>query len=255
MIPIHTSDGVEALEIIKRDRPRATILDVMLPKLLGFEISELVKNDPDLRGIPVILLAAQLNSHRFKRPPKYLYGADGYLEIKDIPELALELLTDLMSGRKPRHPMAESEIFPHGVAASEESAAAPPPPPPAPEPATAPPPPPPPAPEPAAAPPPPPPPPPEPEPEPDIPPEEMKEHEKAKRLARIIVSDIKLYNQDAVLEGAKNGTFYELLEKDINDARKLYEQRVPENIRAKTNYLEDSFEKLIKEKKEEQGLI
>jgi len=239
MIPLHTSDGIEALEIIKQQRPKVVILDVMLPKLLGFEISELMKNDPDLRGIPVILLAAQLNSHRFKRPPKSLYGADGYLEIKDISDMTAELLIDLMSGRKPRRPMAESEIFPHSTAAEsaapELSAQAPSPPP---GPQVAPPPP---SPPPAPV-------------EEEIPPEEKKDHEKAKRLARVIVSEIQLYNQDAVTEGVKNGNFYDLLAKDIADARKLYEQRVPEYVRQKTNYLEENLQALIQKKKEELGL-
>jgi len=73
-------------------------------------------------------------------------------------------------------------------------------------------------------------------------------------LARIIASDIQLYNQDAVAEGARNGTFFELLVKDITDARKLYEQRVSEKIRAKTNYLEESFQTLIQKKRKELGL-
>jgi CheY-like chemotaxis protein len=285
--PLHTSDGIEALEIIKKQHPRAAILDVMLPKLLGFEICELVKNDPILRGISIVLLAAQLNSHRFKRPPKTLYGADGYMEIKDIPALTMELLNDLLTGRKPHRPMAESEIFPHGVAASTVPAAAPPLPPPAPPPPLPPKPklvapPPPPAPRPPVSPPPPkprivappppppppkpqvvPPPPPKPQPAPPVtpapveaayPPEEKPEHEKAKRLARIIASDIQLYNQDAVTEGARNGNFFELLAKDIGDARKLYEQRVPEKIRAKTNYLEESFQALIQKKRKELGI-
>ena len=272
IVPLHTSDGIEALEIIKRQHPRAAILDVMLPKLLGFEICELVKNDAELRGISIVLLAAQLNSHRFKRPPKTLYGADGYMEIRDIPVLTMELLSDLLAGRKPRRPMAESEIFPHGVAASGATIAAPAPPPPPPMPPPPPPrvaPPPPPR---AAAPPPPSrvaPPPPRPTmppkpppvapappkpPEVEYPPEEKADHEKAKRLARIIASDIQLYNQDAVAEGARNGTFFELLVKDITDARKLYEQRVPEKIRAKTNYLEESFQTLIQKKRKELGL-
>ena len=86
------------------------------------------------------------------------------------------------------------------------------------------------------------------------PPEEKPEHEKAKRLARIIASDIQLYNQDAVTEGARNGNFFELLAKDIGDARKLYEQRVPEKIRAKTNYLEESFQALMQKKRKELGI-
>lgn len=256
-IPLTTADGIQALELIKQKKPKAVILDVILPKLLGFELCEIIKNDERLKDIPVILLAAQLNSHRFKRAPESLYGADGYLEIKDIPTLTIDMLNDLLAGHPARKAKAEPDIFPHERPTPPppvETATPPPPPPPPPQPPS---PPPPPQTQKAAPPPPPPPPPPTPAPveeELDIPPEEKDEHEKAKRLARIIVSDIQLYNQEAVIEGVKNNNFYELLAKDIGDARKLYAQRVPEHIRAKTNYLEETIEAFIQKKRRELGL-
>lgn len=76
-------------------------------------------------------------------------------------------------------------------------------------------------------------------------------HEKAKRLARLIVSDIVLYNQAAVDEGVRNNTFAELLAHDIQEARALYTQRIPEEIRSGTSYLEDAFAELIARKKRE----
>lgn len=260
-VPLVTNDGIQALELIKQKKPKAVILDVILPKLLGFELCEIIKNDERLKTTPVILLAAQLNSHRFKRAPESLYGADGYLEIKDIPTLTIDMLNDLLAGHPARKAKAEPDIFPHEKPApqpqAEKTVLAPPPSPP-------PPPPPPPPPtqkaEPAPPPPitpkvaPPPPPPPPIEEEMEVPPEEKEEHEKAKRLARIIVSDIQLYNQDAVIEGVKNNNFYELLAKDIAEARKLYNQRVPEHIRSKTNYLEETIEAFIQKKRRELGL-
>ena len=42
------------------------------------------------------------------------------------------------------------------------------------------------------------------------------EIEKARRFARLIVSDIALYNQEAVIEGLMNGTFYDLLRMDVD---------------------------------------
>lgn len=76
-------------------------------------------------------------------------------------------------------------------------------------------------------------------------------HAKAKRLARLIVSDIALYNQAAVEEGIRNNTFTELLAHDIKEARTLYAQRVPDEIRNTTTYLDDAFEELIARKKRE----
>jgi hypothetical protein len=74
-------------------------------------------------------------------------------------------------------------------------------------------------------------------------------HAKAKRLARLIVSDIVLYNQAAVEEGVRNNTFAEILAHDIREARTLYAQRVAEEIRNATTYLDDAFDELIARKK------
>lgn len=76
-------------------------------------------------------------------------------------------------------------------------------------------------------------------------------HEKAKRLARLIVSDIVLYNKDAVEEGIRNDNFFEVMSHDIQEARNLYASRVPEEIRKDSNYLDDAFNDLIERKKRE----
>lgn len=76
-------------------------------------------------------------------------------------------------------------------------------------------------------------------------------HEKAKRLARLIVSDIVLYNQATVEEGIRNDNFFEALSHDVQEARNLYASRVPEEIRKDTTYLDDAFNDLIERKKRE----
>jgi hypothetical protein len=85
-------------------------------------------------------------------------------------------------------------------------------------------------------------------------PEFLEAQTKARRLARIIVSDIALYNQAKVEEGVMNGTFYELLADDIAEGRALYIRRVSEEIRKNSLYLEDGFAELIAKKKMELGL-
>jgi hypothetical protein len=73
--------------------------------------------------------------------------------------------------------------------------------------------------------------------------------EKAKRFARIIVSDIALYNQEAVVEGVKKGTFYELLKDDVEEGRQLFETRIPAAIRAKRDYYRETIENFIASQK------
>jgi len=80
------------------------------------------------------------------------------------------------------------------------------------------------------------------------------EHEKAKRLARIIVSDIMLYNQDVIEKGIREGNFYQLLEKDIEEGRGYYQERVPSDVRKGTDYLGYYLEEFINTKRKELGI-
>jgi hypothetical protein len=75
------------------------------------------------------------------------------------------------------------------------------------------------------------------------------EIEKARRFARLIVSDIALYNQEMVVEGVRNGTFFDLLKDDIAEGRTLYESRVPASVRSGMDYLQEAFDNFITSKK------
>ncbi len=51
-------DGPQALEIISRGAPDLILLDVMMPKMSGFEVCKRIKNDPKTADIPVIMVTA-----------------------------------------------------------------------------------------------------------------------------------------------------------------------------------------------------
>ncbi len=61
-------------------------------------------------------------------------------------------------------------------------------------------------------------------------------HERAKRLARLIVSDIILYNQEKITEGIKNDTLFEVLENVLAEARRYYEKNVDPAVAAQADY-------------------
>lgn len=61
-------------------------------------------------------------------------------------------------------------------------------------------------------------------------------HEEAKRLARLLVSEIKLYNEEQVLEGRRNRDLYVRLREDIDRSRQIYEERVHESVRTDSDY-------------------
>ena len=56
---IDASDGREALEKTREDKPDLILLDVMLPKIHGYKIARLLKFDLEYKNIPIIMLTAR----------------------------------------------------------------------------------------------------------------------------------------------------------------------------------------------------
>lgn len=52
-----SSDGEEALALIKKEKPALILLDMVLPGMSGFEILEEIRKDDSLKKIPVIILS------------------------------------------------------------------------------------------------------------------------------------------------------------------------------------------------------
>ncbi|MCI0411445.1 hypothetical protein L0222_01450 [bacterium] len=73
--------------------------------------------------------------------------------------------------------------------------------------------------------------------------EEQKLHDDAKRFARLLVSEIKLYNEAQVAAGREHRDLYERLREDIERSRQMYQNRVPTHIHTSTNYF---YEELVK---------
>ncbi len=55
---ISAADGFTALDIIKKRLPDLVLLDVMMPKMSGFEVCRKIKGDPHTADIPVIMVTA-----------------------------------------------------------------------------------------------------------------------------------------------------------------------------------------------------
>ena len=52
-------DGVEALEKVAADKPDMIVLDVMTPRMNGFDVLKKLQADPETQEIPVIMLTAK----------------------------------------------------------------------------------------------------------------------------------------------------------------------------------------------------
>src|SRR5690606_20757313 len=56
-------DGEEALEAVRRHKPRLLLLDIMLPKRSGLDVLKTMRSDPRLKQIPVLILTARGQQH------------------------------------------------------------------------------------------------------------------------------------------------------------------------------------------------
>jgi twitching motility two-component system response regulator PilH len=52
-------DGEEALQRVLRDKPDLVVLDVVMPKIDGFQVCRKMKSSPDMQHIPVIILSSK----------------------------------------------------------------------------------------------------------------------------------------------------------------------------------------------------
>ncbi len=258
------ADGTEALRKAVENKPQAMVVDVGLPGIYGFELCERLKGSQETSGIKIVLLSSVYDKRRYKRTPVTLYGADDYIEKhhipdflpmklrklifpeqfsapaqqrthSELPEMARPPEREFKPSQLPERPVQDevrttpasslaavqqkpesreeqetSSVLPDSFSLDASIFQ---------------------------------------KEECDIPkldagdPEAI---EKAKRFARIIVSDIALYNQDTVAEGLKNGTFYELLKTDIDEGRDIFEKRVPRAIRSQKDYYQEAFDNFIK---------
>ncbi len=72
-------------------------------------------------------------------------------------------------------------------------------------------------------------------------PEEALLHEDARRFARLLVSELLLYNEDLVIMGRKQRDIYSQLKEEIDRSRQAYEQRVARSVSAKADYLKEEM--------------
>ena len=95
-IPAH--NGLEALEIVRKSPPDLILLDVMMPKMSGFEVCKRIKNDPATTDIPIIMVTALTEFGDIERGIDS--GTDDFLS---KPVNKLELLTRIKTMLKLKH--------------------------------------------------------------------------------------------------------------------------------------------------------
>jgi hypothetical protein len=214
------------------------VLDAGLPKMFGFQVCELVKRNESLRGIHVCLVGTVHRDHRYRRAPSELYGADFYLEPRALPDALLDWLGRVgltLDGRSEAAPIPEppSEPAPHVVAPASPAPTRAPVAPPA-RPAS-----------PAAYAP--------------VGPVRLErppaatadgapaadpfaaERAQAERLARIVVSDIVLYNEEKFAAALRSGNVLEAMRDELEEGRALFRERIDARVRDERDFLADEL--------------
>lgn len=95
---ITASDGIEAVERTYETYPDMVILDIMMPRMNGYQACRLIKNDPATRHIPILILTS-----RDQASDKFwglVTGADAYMTKDFQPQQLLEALDRIYAGRK-----------------------------------------------------------------------------------------------------------------------------------------------------------
>jgi predicted Zn finger-like uncharacterized protein len=220
--PILVHDGVEAILTIQRTLPRLVVLEAGLPKMLGFQVCELMKRNEQLRSIPVVLVEAVHHRERYRRQAAETYGADAYVERPEFAGALRELLRrfgivargagEAAAAARAERPLPApgERARPTPVAPPVAARAAA-----GPDPAPA-----------SSA-----------LPRPPADPALAAEVAKAERLARIIVSDIVLYNPEKFEAALRTGNVAEAMAPEMEEGRAHFRERIAERIRERKDFL------------------
>ena len=97
-------DGEQALEKARAEHPDLIVLDIMMPKLDGYETCKMLKADPATRDIPVILLSAK--GRNVDQKVGFEVGADDYITKPFSPRKLVERINALLGQASPNRMQA-----------------------------------------------------------------------------------------------------------------------------------------------------
>jgi DNA-binding response OmpR family regulator len=74
---LRATDGEQALAIARESKPDLAVLDVMMPKMDGYEVTRRLREDPETSRMPIILLTARAQEADVQQG--FAAGADDYI--------------------------------------------------------------------------------------------------------------------------------------------------------------------------------
>lgn len=91
---LFAENGEKALEVIKKESPELVFLDVMMPRMNGFEVCSAVKNDLGMNGVYIIMLTAK--GQEFDKHKGRESGADIYMTKPFNPDEIVEKAREIL---------------------------------------------------------------------------------------------------------------------------------------------------------------
>jgi signal transduction histidine kinase/DNA-binding response OmpR family regulator len=106
---LEAEDGIVGLSKARDKHPDLIVLDVMMPKLSGFDVAASLKNDPEHLGIPIMMLTVVDDAQR-----AFGLGVDRYVTKPFEPQQIAHEVQDLLQERsEPGHAIILGETGPH----------------------------------------------------------------------------------------------------------------------------------------------
>lgn len=90
------ADGVEALESIEKFSPDLVVLDIVMPKMNGYEVCRRLKADPKTQNVPVVMCSSK--GEEFDRYWGMKQGADAYIAKPFQPTELIGTVKQLLRG-------------------------------------------------------------------------------------------------------------------------------------------------------------
>jgi two-component system alkaline phosphatase synthesis response regulator PhoP len=97
-------DGEQAIEQARNEKPDLIVLDIMMPKLDGYETCKILKSEKDTRDIPVILLSAK--GRNVDQKIGFEVGADDYITKPFSPRKLVERINSILGQTNPQRMQA-----------------------------------------------------------------------------------------------------------------------------------------------------
>jgi translation initiation factor 2 beta subunit (eIF-2beta)/eIF-5 len=75
--------------------------------------------------------------------------------------------------------------------------------------------------------------------------EDEAQREEARRFARLLISEIKLYNEEQVEQGRESNDIYQRLREDIDRSREMFDKRISAEVRESQDYFQDELVRVL----------